>query len=193
MEYNSVNIFYTRDFSFYIRKLLPIVYCFFRDDVSVDYSSQDYNTTFQTIVEKYDNLIRRICFGFSTSTEEMKDFHQDVMLNIWQALPKFRGDSSLKTWIYRIALNTCVSTVRSERKKKSVNNLPDVLDENEERKKMIMELHDMISYLGPVDKSIILLWLEEFSYEEISLIIGLPRNTIATRIRRAKEKLKDLK
>lgn len=147
---------------------------------------------FESLAKEYDSMINRICFGFSRSAEELKDYRQDVLLNIWQSLPRFRGESTVKTWIYRIAVNTCVSTMRKEVKTHE-SDLPDVIDESNERKMQIMELHDLISQLPQVDKAIILLWLEEFSYEEIAGIIGTGRNTVATRIKRAKDKLMQIR
>lgn len=146
---------------------------------------------FADIVRTYDSVISRICFGYARSAEEMEDLRQDALLNIWQALPKFKAQASLKTWIYRITLNTCVSTLRKKTKNTS-SDLPDVIDESEERKIQLMLLHDMISKLPPIDKAVILLWLDDNSYDDMALIMGLSRNTIATRLRRAKEKLKNL-
>ncbi|MCH5318190.1 MAG: sigma-70 family RNA polymerase sigma factor [Paramuribaculum sp.] len=147
---------------------------------------------FLSIVKHYDGLISRICFGFARSRLEMEDYRQDVFLNIWQALPRFRGESSLKTWLYRIALNTCVSTIRKAPRPYD-STLPEIIDEDQQRRIQLMELHDMISLLPPTDKAILLLWLEETSYEDIAEITGLPRNTVATRLKRAKEKLMKLR
>lgn len=148
---------------------------------------------FNDILLYHDNMIKRICFGYSDSREELQDLYQDVMLNLWKALATFRGEASLKTWTYRIALNTCVSTIR--RKKRidefaKIDSLvaQDIVEEN--NTEFLVELHEVISRLSPVDRALMLMWLEEINYEEIASTIGLPRNTVATRLRRAKEKIK---
>lgn len=149
--------------------------------------------TFNTIVCRHGEMIRKICFGYARSREELDDLCQDSLINIWQSLPRFRGDSAMKTWVYRVTLNTCVSTLRKRRDdapKAGLDLLHDIIDESEERRLMIMELHECIARLSPVDKAIVLMWLDEFSYDEIAAMTGLQRNTVATRLRRAKEKMK---
>lgn len=151
---------------------------------------------FADIMRDYDSMIMRICFGYSRTAAEFADLHQDALINIWQGLPGFKGDSSLKTWIYRVTLNTCVSTVRSERRRVTQTALDDfynLVDEDADRRRLVSEMHDCISKLTPVDKAIMLLWLDNFSYDEIAATVGLGRNTVASRLRRAKEKLKNLK
>lgn len=154
-------------------------------------TKESLESQFNEIIRTYSDMITRICFGYSSSTEELEDLRQDTLINIWQGLDRFKGESSIKTWIYRITLNTCVSTIR----KRKPDSLPltdiyQIIDEDEEKRTLIRELHETISKLPPVDKAIIMLWLDEFSYEEIAAMTGMPRNTIATRIKRAKEKMK---
>lgn len=151
---------------------------------------------FADIMHDYDSMIMRICFGYSRTAAELADLRQDALINIWQGLPGFKGDASLKTWIYRVTLNTCVSTVRSERRRVPQTALEDfynLVDEDADRRRLVSEMHDCISKLPPVDRAIMLLWLDDFSYDEIAATVGLGRNTVASRLRRAKEKLKNLK
>lgn len=151
---------------------------------------------FADIMHDYDSMIMRICFGYSRTAAELADLRQDALINIWQGLPGFKGDASLKTWIYRVTLNTCVSTVRSERRRVPQTALEDfynLVDEDADRRRLVREMHDCISKLPPVDRAIMLLWLDDFSYDEIAATVGLGRNTVASRLRRAKEKLKNLK
>lgn len=149
---------------------------------------------FHEIVARYDDMIVKICFGYALTKAELDDLHQDALINIWQSLPRFRGDSSVKTWIYRVTLNTCVSTVRRRRESPESDRLElyNVIDDSDDRRRMVAEMHDCISLLTPVDKAIVLAWLDEFSYDEIAGMVGMPRNTVATRLRRAKEKLKNM-
>lgn len=149
---------------------------------------------FHAIVNKYDNLIEKICFSYAVSAQEMEDLHQDVLINIWQGLPGFRGDSSEKTWIYRVALNTCITTFRKQVLKKTEpmnEDLMGVIDGSYEAQEAAAELRECIEILTPKDKAILLMWLEEMSYDDIAETMGMPRNTIATRLRRAKEKIKE--
>ena len=68
---------------------------------------------FDRTVADHDAMIRRICLGYAHTSQDLEDMYQDVLVNIWRGLPSFREDSSIRTWVYRIALNTCVSTLRN--------------------------------------------------------------------------------
>lgn len=147
---------------------------------------------FATVMREYDDMVSRICFGYALTEAEFGDLRQDALINIWQGLPKYRGDSSLRTWIYRVTLNTCVTTLRkrySEPDREDLERLYSVIDESEERRHMIAEMHECISQLSAIDKAIMLMWLDEFSYDEIAATMGMPRNTVATRLRRARARL----
>lgn len=147
---------------------------------------------FDTVMREYDDMISRICFGYALSEAEFGDLRQDALINIWQGLDRYRSDSSLRTWVYRVTLNTCVSTLRKRYKeptRESLDRLYSIIDESEERRGMIAEMHECISQLSAVDKAIILMWLDEFSYDEIAATMGMPRNTVATRLRRARTRL----
>lgn len=149
-------------------------------------------TRFNEIVRRHDRLITRLCFGYARSSDELEDLRQDTLINIWQSLPKFRGEAAESTWIYRITLNTCVSVLRKrmpETTSLDSGILYDVIDEDDERKEQLAALHESISHLGGVDKALILMWLDGFTYEQMAEMAGLTRNTVATRLKRAKDKL----
>lgn len=150
---------------------------------------------FNSIMAEHDSMISRLCFGYSRTRDEFQDLRQDTYVNIWQGLESFCGTSSLKTWIYRVTLNTCVSTLRKRKKEGislDVSGLSDLIDDSEETMQMISELHKAIDHLGPVDKAIVMMWLDDMSYDEMAEATGIGRNTLATRLRRAKEKIKQL-
>ena len=132
-----------------------------------------------------------------TPTAILNDLYQDVVLNLWKAFPKFRRECKISTWIYRIALNTCISFIRKEK------NVPEFVtlnregdwmtEENDPLQEMLRQLYRMINQLGQLDKSIILLYLEDKSYDEISEITGLTVTNVATKLSRIKDKLKKMK
>lgn len=148
--------------------------------------------TFRHLMDCYDDMIARICFGYSRNNQEFEDLRQDCYAAIWQSLDKFREEAQLKTWIYRVVLNTCVSTLRRRSKepaKTSLAEFGDIIDADSDHLRLLGEMHDLISILPPIEKAIILMWLDEMSYDEIAHVVGLPRNTVATKLRRTKEKL----
>lgn len=158
-------------------------------------SSSSDRSLFMELIKQYDPIIRRIAFSYSSTREEFDDLRQDILLNIWKGLPGFRHDSQPSTWIWRVSLNTCVSTIRSRRRSVSASGDESLLrsvaaDEvDEERLELLDRLHRAISRLSADDKAIITLRLEEKSYEEIAEVMGMNRNTIATRLRRIREHL----
>lgn len=148
---------------------------------------------FRQILAEHSNLISRLCYGYAHSTEEFEDLRQDAYANIWSGLDGFRADSSLKTWVYRVTLNTCVSVLR--KRSKTVPTIgqeifADIPDGSDEDIQLVEALHRAIDTLHPLDKAVILMWLDRKSYDEIGQVCGLPRNTVAVRIHRAKEKIK---
>lgn len=149
---------------------------------------------FSRLMTQHDDMISRICLSYSRTRAEYEDLRQDCYVALWQGLGRFRGDAALKTWIYRVVLNTCVSTIRSRSRvpqRVDIADYADIVDDTPERLRMVAEMHEMISRLPPLDKAIVTLWLDENSYDEIADITGLSRNTVATRLSRAKEKLKN--
>lgn len=155
---------------------------------------RDLELRFADCVRINDAMIRRICLGYAHTSQDLEDLYQDVLVNIWRGLPSFRSDSSMQTWVYRIALNTCVSTLRIRTKLPPQTTLDDVIlvqDQSLEKKEIVKELYECIATLGPIDKAIVMMWLDDYSYDEIADTIGLKRNNVATRLHRAKEKLKE--
>ena len=132
---------------------------------------------------------------FSKDEEEVADLFQDILINLWKGFANFRGDSSARTWIYRVSLNTCISADR--KKKRQGETVPldmniNLFDDTAEDMKQVRMLQNRISRLGPFDRAIVLLWLENLSYAEIADIMGLSVNNVSVKLVRIKEKLKSL-
>lgn len=177
-----------------LQRYVAIILLFKGDEYLVNSSCKN-ESLFRHIINTYNDTIDKICFAYANSIDEYQDLRQDSLINIWQGIDSFKGEAGLRTWIYRVTLNTCVSTLRKNKRHKSnipLSSLYDLIDDDNDRKLMIAELHDIISCLSPPDKAIILLWLDEFSYDEMANLTGLSRNTLAARLRRAKIKLQIL-
>lgn len=148
---------------------------------------------FRSIMKEHDSLVSKICLGYSQTRQDFEDLRQDAYINIWQGLENFRGDSRLRTWLYRVTLNTCVSTLRKRSRSITMVELTEMAnlaDADGEKRQMLAQLYEAIANLPPLDRAVIMMWLDEMSYEEIAEVTGLRKNTVGTRIRRAKEKLK---
>lgn len=145
------------------------------------------------LVRQYKGTVYSVCYLFSESKEVADDLFQEVLINLWTGFEKFRGESSLSSWIYKVSFNTCISYKRKKRVETVPLDLPDKFFSTEcpEGRQSAL-LHSRIARLEPFDKAIILLWLEDLPYEEIAAITGLSSKAIGVRLVRIKEKLKSL-
>ncbi len=166
----------------------------FAEALGLSSGSRSRQHQFGQLISCHDAMIRRICLGYSQTPQDLEDLYQDVLVNIWRGLASFRSDSSPRTWVYRIALNTCVSTLRVRSRRPQSASLDEVIlvpDDTLERKEAVKDLYECIATLNPIDKAIMMMWLDEYSYEEIADTIGIKRNNVATRLHRAKERLRE--
>jgi RNA polymerase sigma-70 factor (ECF subfamily) len=150
---------------------------------------------FIAIVKQYERVIYNVCSFYVSDASPVEDLYQETVLNLWKAFPSFRNESRVSTWIYRIALNTCISDLR--RNAKLRQNIPLAFSEHiafepDTQSAEIQELYSLIYKLNNIERSIILLWLEEKSYQEIADITGFSVVNVATRLKRTKEKLKNM-
>ncbi len=156
---------------------------------------KDIELQFTKMVKEHRKTIYTVCYFFSKDTEEVNDLYQEILINLWKGFEKFRGESSLKTWIWRVSLNTCNN---QERKKKSnVQTIPlsidiDLYNDDDVQSKQIQMLYDRINRLDVFDRAIILLWLENMSYQDIADVVGISLSNVTTRLFRIKEQLKSM-
>ena len=149
---------------------------------------------FTQMVREQKSTIYLVCYMFSKDKSEVDDLVQEVLLNLWRGFGSFEGRSDIRTWVYRVRLNTCIS---SARKKKRFGTLPlnmdiDLFDESDADNRQTGLLHRRISRLQPFDRAIVLLWLENLSYEEIGQIVGISTKNVSVRLVRIKEQLKSM-
>ena len=149
---------------------------------------------FEQLVKKHKNTIYTVCFMFSKDSEEVNDLFQEVLINIWQGLPSFKGQSKMETWIWRISLNTCISCERKKKKNATVPLTMDVdfFEDKDAEAQQVRMLYDRVHRLKPFDRAIVLLWLEGIAYDEIAAIVGITTSNVATRLFRIREQLKQM-
>ena len=156
--------------------------------------SNDFNTS---SILPYAGIIIKICRAYTNTQEDFEDYYQEVCLQIWRSRDNFREESEWSTWIYRLSLNVCLTLL----KKKKTNDqhftsdsLPPeaTVDNHAFADESINQLYDAIRKLSEIDRAVILLYLEERSYQEIADIIGTNPNNIGVRIKRIKERLQKL-
>lgn len=148
---------------------------------------------FTKMVGENSRTIYTVCYFFSRNRENVEDLFQEVLVNLWKGFGKFRGDSEIKTWIWRVSMNTCIN--QESKRKRSVQTVPltfeiDLPESQDERENQVRILYERITGLPLFDRAIILLWLEGMKYDEIAAIVGITPAAVTSRLFRIKEQLK---
>jgi RNA polymerase sigma-70 factor (ECF subfamily) len=149
---------------------------------------------FLKLVEQHRGIIIKICAIYARQPEEREDLFQEVIVQLWKAWPSFKGLSKFSTWLYRIALNTSISGLR---KKKTDLVYMDHMqmpeygyEDDSTRKEQLSALYGAIRQLPEIDRAVVMLFLEDHSYEEMEEILGISQGALRVKMARAKEKLK---
>ena len=156
---------------------------------------KDLERDFEQMVRAYRSTIYTVCYMFSNDQDEVADLFQEVLINLWKSLPSFEERGDMRSWIYRVSLNVCISLDRKKRRYKTVPLTMDIdpyeeVESNRNSRQMDL-LRRRIAKLGQFDRAIILLWLENISYEEIAAIMGITVKNVSVRLYRIKEELKN--
>jgi RNA polymerase sigma factor (sigma-70 family) len=154
-------------------------------------------STFESLHSQYQPMVLHLCKGFvKGDRDQAYDLSQEVFINTWNSLPTFRGESSEKTWIYRITVNTCLMWIRKEKKVMKTgwreSGADTIADPHEPQHEQIDKLYKAIGELEEVDRLVIMLVLDELEYEEISRVIGITENNLRVKVHRIKQRLKIL-
>lgn len=151
-------------------------------------------TQFTQIVREHKSTIYSVCYMFSKDQDEVDDLFQEVLIKLWQGFDKFEGRSSLRTWVYKVSLNTCISIDRKKKSRPTPTILEgvDLFDDSDTDNRQLDMLHGRITQLPPFDRAIVLLWLENMSYDEIGAIVGISPKNVSVRLFRIKEQLKKM-
>ncbi len=153
------------------------------------------NDFYSSSILPYAAIIIKICRAYTNTQEDFEDYYQEVCLQIWKSSDSFRKQSEWSTWIYRLSLNVCLTLVK--KRKKNPQHISsdylanEVLEDNQVfEDESLDHLYGAIKKLSEVDRAVILLYLEEKSYQDIADIIGTNANNIGVRVKRIKERLK---
>ena len=150
---------------------------------------------FEQLARTHKATIYAVCYLFSKDQDEVADLFQECLMNLWKSWAGYEGRSDVKTWVYRVSLNVCVSL---DRKRKRLSTVPLTMDinpyeEDNQNSRQMELLRQRINLLPPIDRAIVLLWLENMSYEEIGDIVGITAKNVSVRLVRIKEQLKKMK
>lgn len=157
------------------------------------------STTMESIEKEFAQLVREqkstiytVCYMFSNDEDEVNDLFQEALINLWKGFEAFRHESKVSTWVYRVALNSCISAER--KKKRRIDAVPLTMDvnlyeDNDADTKQVRQLHERIQKLGMIDRAIVLMWLENMTYDEIASVIGITPKNVGVKLFRIKQQL----
>ena len=154
--------------------------------------NNDKEYQFEQLVRQHKRTIYTVCYMFSHNKTEVDDLFQEVLIRLWNGFDHYEGRSSARTWVYRVALNTAINQDKKERRR--IDTVPltvdiDPFEADDPKTQQVRKLHELISQLELIDRSLVLLWLEGIPYDEIGAIIGITPNNVGVRLARIKEKL----
>ena len=153
---------------------------------------------FIALVNQHRAMIYKVCNMYCSSEQDKKDLFQEVVIQLWGAYPRFRGDSKFSTWLYRIALNTAISDLRKQKKyitSVEPDRLPTEIQDiqySKEKEEKLQLLYKAINHLTEIERAIVMLYLEDRSYDEMEDILGINQNNLRVKMNRIKEKLRKL-
>ena len=162
--------------------------------MTVNQSTEKVKDEFIGLINQHQGILKKICNIYFYKNPNKQDYYQEILIRLWKSYPGFRNDSAFSTWLYRVALNSAIDIIRKQSLQpwhtelsKSEYNIPESESNTESDKKE--KLYQAINHLSDIEKAIILLHLEEYSYQEIGEIIGISEGNAGVRISRIKNQL----
>jgi len=153
---------------------------------------------FVQLLNQHQPLIHKVCNLYGQAVTDRDDLFQEIVVQLWKAYPKFRGEAKFSTWMYKIALNTAISGLR-KRKNHIASFDPEKLpteiqDEiyNTEKEVQLEQMYAAIRELSEIERALVMLYLEDRPYDEMEEILGINQNNLRVKMNRIKEKLRKL-
>lgn len=149
-------------------------------------------------IEKHKGVIFKISKMYMDNFDDQKDLFQEITFQVWKAYPTFEGKSQFSTWLYRVALNTAIIFLKSEKKRSFIKNdeVEDIKiiadDDDDEKEKKLTKMYKAIQQFNEIDKALIFYYLQDYSGKEIAENMGITEVNARVKLNRAKEKLKQL-
>jgi len=153
---------------------------------------------FKEIFQANSKKIYHLCFGYTGDDDAANDLLQETFLKVWQNLDKFRNQSMISTWIYRIAVNTCLTYLKKEKRQAKDELTPNIIEnkeedfEDKEKQEQVKTLYECISKLDENERIIITMVMDEVPYPEIADVSGISEGNLRVKIHRIKHKLTEL-
>lgn len=153
------------------------------------------SSEFITLLNQHQRIIYKVCNLYMDQHADREDLFQEITLQAWKAYANFRGDAKFSTWLYRVALNTAITFFRKEKRKPDIYTtdiLPDQqMDQPDPIEEQLKIMYAAIGQLSKIDKALVMLYLEDYNYQEIGEMMGITANNVAVKMNRVKTKLKE--
>ena len=154
--------------------------------------------TFGALIKSHELLIYKICRLYGKTEDDRQDLFQDIVIQLWKAYPKFRGDSKFSTWLYRIGINVAITQFRKQKNQvytvdvetSNAGLAEDTYDGTKEEQ--FEEMYAAIEKLNDIEKAIVMLYLDDKSYDEMEEILGISNGNLRVKMNRIKEKLRQI-
>ncbi len=152
---------------------------------------------FETKIREHESLLYKVCRIYAHTAVDRQDLFQEIVLQAWKSFPKFKGTAAFSTWLYRIAINVSITGLRNKTAfidSRAPAHLPDsnVEEMHNDNDEQLNLLYKSIEQLTEIEKAIVMLYMEDYSYEEMEDILGINSGTLRVRMNRVKEKLRQL-
>ena len=150
---------------------------------------------FLHLIKEHQSIIHKTCFMFCRNHSDKDDLYQEITLQLWKSFSSFKGQAAFSTWMYRVALNTAITMAKKPNLvsvSDEISALPYEMENTLDYAEDVKILYKAIAQLSRVEKGIILLWLEEKSYEEIAETMGISVKNVSVKLVRIKAKLSEI-
>ena len=145
-------------------------------------------------VELNQNIVHKVCNLYMDNAQDKEDLFQEITLQAWKSFTAFKANSKFSTWLYRVALNTAITFFKKEKKQSFIVAtaiIPETADHDTSIEEQVNAMHKAIAGLNKIDKALVMLFLEDYSYNDIGDIMGISPNNVAVKMNRIKTKLKE--
>jgi RNA polymerase sigma factor (sigma-70 family) len=154
--------------------------------------------SFVELLEKHQNIVHKVCRLYTNNQDAHNDLFQEITIQLWKAYPKFRGDAKFSTWMYRVGLNTAITLYRKSKRTIKTQEFETVsfkiksveYDDTEEQRLKL--LYEAVHQLNDIEKALVLLYLEDKNYKEISETLGISEVNARVKMNRVKKKLRTI-
>ncbi len=167
---------------------------------TTDLTRKNHQDAFGNLLERHRGIVFKVAGSYAWSAEDRDDLAQEIAAALWHAWPKYDPARNVSTWMYRIALNVAISHVRAQAVRGGHAPMPldeDVLElatadaPDHEREQQLRVLQAFIARQPPLDRALLLLYLDDRPQREIAEVLGITESNVSTKIARLKQRLRD--